>query len=263
MIRKMITIAAAIAIPVSAITALGAAVGTGVASARALPPTSITCAESGSAVLPKPGVNNGGTLTTKATEETKATITGANVGSGTGCSTKAIKPKIISATTPCPQTGGVPNPGDPGACLASTSKTSHGVTTVTYAIAKDPNYYGTAGGYASSAGDIGSSLPLETSDNGTKVWLEFGTSNSENVGGTCGSNTGFNLTGNVDNSTQTAAIGTYVENICVTGDTGPGTTGVFFTDLLDDVGGPPNNQSTITSLILGGDPDSSLAITIP
>ena len=68
MIRKMITIAAAIAIPVSAVTALGAVVGSGVASAKALPPTSITCAQTGSAVLPKPGLTNGGTLTKKATE---------------------------------------------------------------------------------------------------------------------------------------------------------------------------------------------------
>jgi hypothetical protein len=257
MIRKMITIAAAIAIPVSAITALGAAVGTGVASARALPPTSITCAESGTVLLPKPGLSNGGTLTSKASETTKVSLT----GSGTGCSTKAVKPKIVTATTPCPQTGGVPNPGDPAACEASTSKTSHGVTTVTYAIARDPNYYDDAGGYAAAASSgVGSTLPLETEDNGTKVWLEFGSSSSSS---TCGSNEGFTLSGNVDNSTQTAAIGTYTDNICVTSDAGPNTTGNFGVDLIDDVGGPPNNQSTITELILGGDADSSLAITIP
>jgi hypothetical protein len=253
MIRKMITIAAAIAIPVSAITALGAVVGTGVAAARGTAPTSITCAESGSVALPKPGLTNGGTLTVKATEETKVTIS----GTGTGCSTKASKPKIVTDTTLCPNTGGVPNPGDPAACEASTTK--RGVTT--YAIAKDPNYYDNAAGYAGSASSgVGSALPIETEDNGTKIWLEYGTSSSSS---TCGSNEGFTLTGNVDNSTQTAAIGTYTDNICVTGDAGPGTTNVFATDLVDDIGGPPNHQSTITTLVLGGDADSSLAITIP
>jgi hypothetical protein len=67
----------------------------------------------------------------------------------------------------------------------------------------------------------------------------------------------------VDNSTQTAKIGTYTDNICVTSDSGTGTTGSFGTDLVDDVGGPPNNQSTISKLILGGDTHSNLVITIP
>jgi hypothetical protein len=238
MIRKMITIAAAIAIPVSAITALGAVVGTGVAAARGTPPTSITCAESGTAVLPKPGLTHAGSLTSKPTAETKVTIS----ATGTGCYTRAAKLKIITDTTPCAGAMSPPaicTPGDP----------------------RKPNYYDDAEGYASSASSgVGSALPLKTEDNGTRIYLEFGTSASSS---TCGSNQGFTLSGNVDNSTQTAAIGTYTDNICVTSDTGAGTTGNFGTDLVDDIGGPPNNQSTIASLVLGGDPDSSLAITIP
>ena len=239
MIRKIITIAAAIAIPVSAVTALGAVVGSGVAGAKAMPPTSITCAESGSVVLPKPGLTHDGSLTAKATEETKGSIK----GTGTGCSTKANKLKIVTATTKC---AGAMSP--PPVC-------STGNTT------KDPNYYDDAGGYAGSASSgVGSALPLETTDNGTKVWLELGTSGASS---TCGANQGFTLSGNVDNSTQTAAIGTYTDNVCVTSDAGAGTTGNFAVDLLDDIGGPPNNQSTITTLVLGGDVHSSLAITIP
>jgi hypothetical protein len=126
---------------------------------------------------------------------------------------------------------------------------------------KDPNYYDDAAGYASSASSgVGSALPLETSDNGTDVWLMYGTSGTSS---TCGANQGFTLSGNVDNKAKTAAIGTYTDNVCVTSDAGPGTTGNFETDLLDDIGGPPNNQSTITTIVLGGDSDSSLAITIP
>jgi len=254
MIRKLITIAAAIAIPVSAVTALGAVVGGGVAGAKAEPPTSITCAESGSVTLPSPGLTNGGTLTAKASETTKGSIT----GSGTGCSTKAIKIAIVTATTKCPETDGVPNSGDVGACQAYTIKKGAKV----YAIAKDPNYYDDALGYVESASSgVGSALPLETEDNGTKVWLELGTSGSSSNCG--GSNAGFKLTGNVDNATQSAAIGTYTDNICVTGDSGSGTTGSFGTDLGNDVSGPPSPQSTISKLILGGDVYSSLAITIP
>ena len=50
--------------------------------------------------------------------------------------------------------------------------------------------------------------------------------------------------------------------MCIDNDAGAGTSGDFYLDLLYDVGGPPNPQSTITTLDIGG-ADSSLVITIP
>jgi hypothetical protein len=245
MIRKMLMVAAATILPVTGVAAVGIVATSGVAGAKGSAPTSITCGQTGTAKFAKPGLTHAGALTNKSTETTAATL----AGSGTGCDTKTIKLKITTATTPC---AGATSPAP--ICSTAPAKT----------LAKDPNYYNDAAGYASSASDIGSSLPIEATDNGTKVWLEFGTSTSESpgTGDTCGTDTGFHLTGNLDNASQTSAIGTYTDNVCIVDDSGAGTTGDFYLDLLHDVGGAPNPQSTITGITLGG-ADSSLVITIP
>ncbi len=80
----------------------------------------------GSVTFAAPGLSAGGAPTSAASETTKSSTT----PTGTGCSGLPIATNIASATTPCPQTGGVPNAGNPSASLAS--KTSHGGTT--YAV---------------------------------------------------------------------------------------------------------------------------------
>jgi hypothetical protein len=250
MIRKMITIAAAIAIPVSAVAALGAVVvAPGVAAAKG-PVQSATCYESGTVKLAKPGLTHDGTLTAKSTETTTVTIDGDGAGSSSYCDAKAIKLKIKSTTTACSSYS--PPSSAPEACSGD--------------VAKDPNVYDQASSYAGSAsGDIGSSLPLKVTDNGTTVYLQEGTTGTISSGGACGSSsasdTGFALTGNVTKSKTGGTIyGTYSDNICVVGDGGTGTSNNFNDDLLYDVGGPPNPQSTISSIVLGG-ADSELTIT--
>ena len=140
-----------------------------------------------------------------------------------------MKVTIPSATTPCPQTGGVPNSGDPSACLAS--KTKNGVTT--YAIALKPNYYDTTGSFATSGlSDLQAALqakPLKTTVNSIAVPLAYGTAAQVLPGGVCGSDVGFHLTGNV--LYGTTPVGTYTDDVCLSGDTGTGTSGNFLTDL--------------------------------
>ena len=250
MIRKLVTFAAAIAIPLGAVATFGAVVvSPGVAAAKG-PVENATCYESGTVKLAKPGLTHDGTLTKATSEKTSVTINGDGAGSSSYCDAKAIKLTIKSATTACSSYS--PPSSAPEACSGN--------------VTKDPNVYDDAAGYSGSAtGDIGSALPLKVTDNGNTVYLQEGTTGTISSGGACGSSsssdTGFALTGNVTKGkTGTGVEGTYTDNICVVGDGGTGTSGNFNDDLLYDVGGPPNPQSTISSIDLGGS-DSVLTIT--
>jgi len=253
MFRKIMVVAATVAMPVAAITAVTAVAGPGTAFAKTVVPVgAISCTQSGSVTFAKPGLSAAGTLTKKTAEDTKAAVTPA----GTGCSGKAIKVTIVSTPTPCPQTNGVPNSGDPAACQAS--KTS-GKGVVTYTIAKDPNYYDTSGSFATSGtSDLQAALAngLATTDNGNKVILEYGTADEVQPGGVCGSDVGFSLTGAVDTSAGAATGYNYSDAICLTTDAGTGTTGNFFPDLGSQLFGTSeeggNPDSVIASAVIGG-----------
>ena len=228
MIRKLVTIAAAIAIPVSAVTALGAVIGTGVAGAKGSPPTAISCTQTGSVAFAKPGESHGGTLTKKSSEKSKTTITAA----GTGCSTKTLKLTITTPTTAC---AGASSP----APVCSTGD-----------VAKDPNFYDNAGGFISGGtSDILSSLSkgIKTTDNGTAITLLPTAASAIDPGGSCGAaGVGFALSGTVSAKGVTGF--TFADNVCLTGDTGPNTTNDFLTDLAGADGG---GDQIITSAIIG------------
>src|ERR1700728_3899104 len=99
MIRKILVVTAAFAIPVAALTAVTTVATSGVAFAKGGPPEAMTCAQTGSVTFAKPGLTYPGTLTKKATSEAKAVVSGA--GDAAPCGTKAIKLKIVSPTTAC------------------------------------------------------------------------------------------------------------------------------------------------------------------
>ncbi len=254
MIKKILMVVAAVAMPIGAATAVGV-VGTGVAGAAKPPPGPITCTQAGSVTFQAPGLSNGGTLTTKTSVLTKADVT----PTGTGCSGTAIKVKIVSATVACPQTNGVPNSGDPSSCLASKT---NGKGVVTYEISKKPNYYDTDGQFESNGlSDLQAALAngLTTKDNGNKVTLEYGSAN-EVVGGACGTDgsgnsiVGFQLTGAVDENGASTGLN-YSDLVCLTNDSGTNTTGNF----LNDLTAPASSGVVIASATIGG--NSSLAIT--
>ena len=184
---------------------------------------------------------------------------------GTGCSGTPIKTNILSDTTPCPQTGGVPNSGDPGACLQSKTN-GKGVTT--YEIAKKPNYYDTVGSFASAGTSsldaaLAASGGLTTKDNGNKVLLAYNgpSSVSEVVGGACGTSgggnpiVGFHFTGPVTLNGGSTGL-RYDDLRLLSSDTGTGTSGDFFADLSAASGG---GSQVIASTIVGG--NSNLTIS--
>jgi hypothetical protein len=252
MIKKILVAIAMIAMPIGTVTVAGVVASPGVAGATTPPPTTINCTVSGSVTFAAPGLSAGGTITNKSSEDTLSSTTAA----GTDCPTTTNSLKIVSTTTPCPQTDGVPNSGDPSACLATTTK--KGVTT--YNIAKDPNYYDTTGSYATSGlTDLEAALaakPIKATVDSIGVDLVFGSASevyptSDGGTGQCGStDVGFDVTGNVQ--VKGANAGTYEELACLSNDAGPGTTGNFLNDLL-------SSTAVIQSATVGG--DSSLTIT--
>ena len=245
MIRKILVAIAAIAMPVGAVAAVGVA-GSGVAGAATPPPTTISCPVTGTVTFAAPGLSAGGALTANASVTTKSTTT----ATGAGCGATPSSENIVSATTPCPQTNGVPNSGDVAACQAS--KTKNGVTT--YAIALKPNYYDTSNSYASTGlTDLETALqakPPKATIDSIPVVLAYGSASDVAPNGVCGSNVGFDLSGNAQIKGTT--VGTYTDIVCISGDSGTGTTGNFANDLF-------SSTAVITSATIGG--DSSLTVT--
>jgi hypothetical protein len=244
MIKRLLLVIAALAMSVGTAAAVSIA-GPSVAGAAAPPPTTISCTVTGAVTFASPGLSAGGALTANTSVTTKAVTTAA----GTDCPGTPSSETIASTTTPCPQTNGVPNSGDPSACLAS--KTKDGV--VTYAIAQKPNYYDTDNSYASSGlTDLETALqakPPKATIDAVPVVLAYGSASEVGGGGACGSNVGFDITGNAE--LKGATVGTYTDIVCLVGDSGSGTTGNFAADLF-------SSTAVIQSATIGG--DSSLTV---
>ena len=194
-----------------------------------------------------PGLSFGGALSSSTSVKTTSTIT----PTGSGCSGLPIGVSIASATTLCPETGGVPNGSDPSACLAS--KTKDNVTT--YSIASKPYYYDTTGSYETNGvANLQAALeakPLKATVDNVGVVLDYGTATQITPGGVCGAtDVGFYLTGAVQ--VKSLNVATYTDTVCLSNDAGAGTTGDFFNDL-----GSP--LTTITSATIGD--ASALTVT--
>jgi hypothetical protein len=250
MIKKILIAVAMTTMTIGTVTAAGV-VSSGVAGAAT--PTSISCTLSGGGSFVAPGISAGGALTNKSSLKATDTI---STFTGAGCPTAAQSVSVVSATTPCPQTAGVPNSGDPSACLASSVVKGNTV----YAIAKDPDYYDTSGGYViSGLNDLQTGLqakPIKSTIDGIAV---VETVNSVSAvepasGGLCGSTyAGFDIAGDVQ--VKALNIGTYTQVECLTSDTGTNVTGNLATDILSPT-------ALITGITIGG-PDSLLTVTIP
>ena len=248
MIKKILMAVAALAMPIGTVAAVGV-VGSGVAGAAAPPPTTITCPVTGTFAFAPPGSSAGGALT--ANTSVKGSVS--ETPTGTGCSGKASILSVPSATTLCPETGGVPNAGDPAACLAS--KTKGDVTT--YSIATKPYYYDIANDYATTGlSDLQAAWvakPPKTTIDNIPVTLAFGSVAPVTGGGACGATTvGFEVTGNAQDYKLT--VGTYDDVVCLSGDHGTGTTGNFLADLYSPT-------AVVTSGTVGG--SSSLTVVFP
>jgi len=233
MIRKMLVLAAAVAMPATAMAAVTAGTAATTAGAAAKVYTSTSCALSGSVTFAAPGLSHNGSLGKKATTISTSALTPGAILSGTGgCGSTTVKSKVTSAATNCLT---APAPLPP-ACASATAKL--------------PYAYDTASSLASSgvAGIVASlSKGIKLSDNGNKVTGTVTLAGTTAVvGGACGAgNIGFNIAGN----TNVTGL-TYNVLLCITGDAGPGTSGAFGTDYLAAAGG--NTTITIASGVYGG-----------
>ena len=236
MIRKMLVIAAAVAMPATALAAVTTVGASGVAGA-AKTYTSTSCALAGSVTFAAPGLSYTGSLGKKSTVTSVSSVTPGAILSGTGgCGATTITSKITTAATDC-NVAPIPPATNPVICGSATTK-------LHYAYSNASNL--ATAGVSSIVASL-SPKGIKLNDNGNKVTgaVTLGGTNSILPGGACGSSIGFSLAGN----TNVAGL-TYTLNLCLVGDTGTGTTGAFFTDYLAAAGG--NTGITITTATLSG-----------
>ena len=237
MIRKMLVVAAAVAMPAASIAGITSVAGSGIASAKALPIAVGTydCALTGSVTFAKPGLSHNGVVTNKLVETSKTAVTPSG-----DCGTKTIKAKINTDTTLC----GVTPSTDAAACTdpanaknISIGKNRYYNTTSSLASAGVANIVSSLGPTGLSSVLLGNKVNLAVTSGGTSSVLP---------GGVCGAGViGFHLEG----ATNVAGL-SYVLNLCLTGDAGTSTTGSFFSDFLTSAGG--DNTVAISSGIFGG-----------
>ena len=212
MIRKLLLIATAVAMPVSAIAAVG--ISGGVAGAKTVNPAVITCSLSGTVNFASPGLSKNGSISTSK-DSTTTTSIGAT---GTGCQNTPIASTITSKSTEKCKT---PTSYPPCATAPKNS----------YVYDSDASFE--TGGVANLVKALHKGISV--TDTGVPVTLLVTAGGTSEIvpGGACGSNVGFALTGTVKKSSPTA---NYTLNVCLTADSGPGTTGSFLGDLTSGTG---------------------------
>ncbi len=212
MIRKLLMVGAAAAIPFGAL-AVGA-IGGGVASAATL-----TCTESATITFASPGIDYAGYATSATSTTTN--VSASTLGGG-GCTGSGPALAIVSKNSKC---AGV-TPAVPGC-----SKTH-----------KD--YYDSAAGFASNAGSLAKEVKgLSLTVNGNTWAVKVKTSSAAS---TCpAGEVGFQLNGTVKSATSKLYKNIVVAT-CLLGDTGPGTTGNFLTDYGTALGGGTDQIQTAT-----------------
>jgi len=233
MIRKMLVIAAAVAMPATAMAAVTTVGASGVAGAAAKVYTSTSCAVTGTVTFAAPGLSHDGSLGKKATVSSTSAVTPGTIVSGTGgCGTTTVKSKITTAATDC-LTAPAPLPA---VCASATTK-------LHYAYSNASNL--ASAGVSSIVASL--SKGLKIADNGNKVVGTVTLAGTTSVvGGACGAgNIGFQIAG----STNVTGL-SYTLLLCLVGDTGPGTSGAFGTDYLAAAGG--NTSITIATAVVSG-----------
>jgi hypothetical protein len=203
MLRKMLLIASAVAIPLGA-TAVTSVVQTGTAGATAL---AITCkVTTGTETFAPPGISQNGSFEAASTSTTTSTTIKYKCSPPTG-SIGTTKP--ISITTPSTQCTGTDTP-------------------VTGCTAGQYNYDSVAD-FASGGSTLWSAVGTLTVKIGTTSYKA--TLNASSFAITCASGeAGFNLKGKL--TAPAAHAGEAMKStVCLGSDTGPGTTGMFANDI--------------------------------
>jgi hypothetical protein len=203
MLRKMLLIATAVAIPLSA-TAVTAVVQSGTAGAT---PLAITCkVTSGTVDFAPPGLSQNGSFESASTSTTNTTTVKYSCSPPAGGIGKTNPLAITTANTQC----------------TGTNMPVNGCTSGQYS-------YDSVSGFASSASTLWQDVGTLKIKIGVTSYTETLTSSS--VALTCASGeAGFNLKGKL--TAPAAHAGEPMKlTACLGSDTGPGTTGVFANDL--------------------------------
>ena len=224
MIRKLLVVAAAAAIPMSAVAVGAIGSGTAFAGKTVNPSPPVSCTVAGTITFAPPGISHDGLVSTSKTSTTNTsaiTFAGPACGPNTTNSGGSTPPRAItSKSTKCPGTTACPK----GSYISDTA--SSYVTTGASSLQK-----------ALKKGTI-------TLDG---VGFPFKTSSAASVnGGACGSEAGFQISGSVKNKAY--AYTSYSLLVCLGGDTGTGTTGAFLNDIttaIASASGPTIATATI------------------
>ena len=224
MIRKLLVVAAAAAIPMSAVAVGAIGSGSAFAGGTANPSPPIQCSVSGTVTFAPPGISHNGVVGTSKTTTTNTSainFTGAACGPNATNSGGSTPPRAItSKATKCPGTTACPK----GSYLSDTASS-----------------YVTSG-----ASNLQKALKKGTfTIDG--IGFPFKTSSAAAVnGGACGSEAGFQISGSVKNKAY--AYTSYSLLVCLGGDTGTGTTGAFLNDIttaIASASGPTIATATI------------------
>jgi hypothetical protein len=243
MIRRMLVIAAAIAIPVSSLTALGAVVDSGVAGAKAPVITTISCALSGNiqfAAAPVGGSGLGGLSVNGnfgAAAKTDTDVTTIN-STGTGCQATPKVQDITNKATKCavavtPATATIDSlPAS--APFTTPPGCTNAAVPPKYKL--KGYYYGLAWDYATGASSsLATALKkgIDVTDNGVPVVLLVTPTSVSTVlpGAACGSDAGFQVSGNIKKEASGPGEPNYTFLVCLAGDSGPGTSNNFVADV--------------------------------
>jgi hypothetical protein len=114
MIRKMLVVAAAIAMPLSVIAATGATAGA--KGVKPPPDPAITCAVTATVTFASPGISNSGSVSTSKTSTTATSGESFTTKSGqSACSGTAPNNAIVSKSVKCAKKG--PQPSSNSACV--------------------------------------------------------------------------------------------------------------------------------------------------
>jgi len=231
MIRKMLVIAAAVAMPASML-AVGA-IGGGVASAGTpLPSPTLTCSASGTVTFAAPdGITANGTVgkaKTSTTNTSETTFAGPNCGTGGSTPAKAITSKATKCT--------------------AANEPYQGCVVKEYDYGSAGSFAGTG---ASALGKALKSVALTVNDLAFKGTTK--TTSAIEPGGVCGSDVGFQLNGTVK-PPKGYTYKTFSLAVCLAADTGANTSGDFFTDLAAEL----NGNATIQIQTANIDPSDSV-----
>ena len=261
MFRKMLVIAAAVAIPASAFAGVSAiAASTGAGASNALTVAPATCIFGGNLAFATGGITEGAVVSTATHDTSTVTATHVAAGSTASCQTTSVVQKIIMPTIKCNVTSLKPLPPSAG-LLAGTPPgfTQFPLCTAHPTDSQYNSAWGYLGGVAKSnvlqsqTAGIKTALAagIKFKDNGVNIVLTVttvGTSNPTNPGAACGtSDPGFTLAGTV----KTATTHHWSSALCLSTDTITGTRPVGTSppfSFLNDLIGEVNATSTDTTM---------------